>query len=191
MKHFTLIAFASLVIMTACKQDEDPAVQNQYSITIIIADAPFADMEFEYVLLKNDQVIGTGSGDTLTFSGLEEGQDYTIIPQPLAPSSNGMSTLDLVKLEDFINQQTQLSPFELLAADVNLDNVVDTLDANIIRTCIISDENCPGWRFATIDYNGTGTGSADKVEFPNLFGNQQVTFKVFKLGDINCTIIPC
>lgn len=190
MKLLLCLALGSLTIYS-CKQDEDPAVSNTYSITVRMADVIFGPTStYTFHLLKDDVLIATGSGVEYIFTELEEGHHYTVIPQPLEPSKNGLSTIDVVKIGQFIDGTASPSAIEQLVADVNLDGVINEADVAIVTNCITMNVDCPGWRFATDNYDGAGTGSADKVDYPQLFGNQQVTFTVFKLGDINCTTCP-
>lgn len=174
----------------SCKED-DSAIKNTYSITAAIAEPYYGlSTEYGFTLYKDDQLVTTGAGTPFTFDNLEEGAHYTIIPLPLEPSRNGLSTLDMVNIENHVNGIEMLDALEQLKADVNLDNNITLVDWDIVRNCILSGVECPGWRYATTDYDGSGNGSTDRVDYPSLFGNQQVTFTVFKLGDVNCTTCP-
>ena len=118
----------------SCQQDHDPAVTNTYSITVRMAAVMSGPTDSHtFHLFKDDQLIATGSGVEYIFTDLEEGHSYTVIPQPLEPSKNGMSSLDIVKIEQFIAGAYTLSPIEKLAADVNLDNVINETDVEIVR----------------------------------------------------------
>ena len=145
-------------------------------------------VNFPVVLLSGDQIIATTTSQDFTFSGLEEGQSYTVRPQSLDFSRNGLSTLDWVQVEHFINGDTKFSPFQVLASDMNLDNVVDESDRYAMRTCIIGNGQCPSWRFASSDYDGHGKGYVDEFTVTKIASDLEVNFIPIKIGDVNNTI---
>ncbi len=176
-----LILFLAIII-SSCNTDQ---LKNTYSITgkIIFPDYINSAIPFQVNLVSNNQIIATSTDEIFTFSGLEEGQSYTITPQA-DDSRNGVTTLDRVLIEKYINGEIELDPFQKLAADVNRDNSIDQTDIDLIVNCIMNSA-CFSWRFYTDDYDGNGNGHIDQNTIPNLASDIEVNFIPIKLGDVN------
>ncbi len=143
---------------------------------------------FTVLLMSNQTIIASSNEDEFSFSGLEAGKDYTVVPQSTDYSHNGISTLDWVRVGKYINQEIRLNPLQRLAADINKDNIIDEADRYMIRNCITGTGPCPSWRFASADYDGHGVGYVDQFIASNLSSDIEVDFVPVKIGDINYTI---
>ena len=78
--------------------------------------------------------------------------EVTITPSNDANPLNGVSTFDMVKIQEFIDGITPFSsPYQWIAADANRDNVVDTLDVLECKKLILGVytqlPNNTSWRF--------------------------------------------
>lgn len=183
-----------LLGLVSCQGDD---IKNTYTLSGKIGyplseDFVISDLAVSSVLLlSNDQVIASSNGGTFSFENLEEGKSYTILPQPSNDEGrNGLSTLDKVQIDNYIKGLLVLSPFQKIAADVNKDNKIDDEDQSRITTCIVQNDNCPTWRFASADYDGSGHGYIDQYSVSKLLADQEIIFVPVKLGDVSGTIQP-
>jgi hypothetical protein len=131
------------------------------------------------------------------FTGLNTGFDYTITPHLDALPMNGVSTFDLVLMSKHILGIKVLdTPYKLVAADVNNDKKVSTLDVIALRKMILNIDsnfkNNTSWRFIPADYKFPQPSNPWKEVFPEVINlnNVQgaVTGKDFigvKVGDID------
>ncbi|MEP6796228.1 MAG: dockerin type I domain-containing protein [Saprospiraceae bacterium] len=169
---------------------------NVYSVKGFIGNNPdVLNFEIENStigLYEGDRLIATSEikNGIFSFENLKENKTYTVIPPLLKDSRNGLSSLDIVKVENYIAGTNELNIYEKLAADVNKDGLINQIDLDQMRSCIIQSVDCHGWRYYTSDYDGKGHGSLDQMTFPHIFADHNVTFRMVKLGDINCTICP-
>ncbi|MFZ1677481.1 MAG: dockerin type I repeat-containing protein [Saprospiraceae bacterium] len=172
------------IIISSCQTEQ---AKNTYTISgkIIFPGYINSVIPFQVNLISNNQIIATSTNEIFTFSGLEEGQSYTISPQA-DDSRNGVTTLDRVLIEKYINGEIELDPFQKLAADVNRDNAIDQTDIDLLINCIMAD-TCFSWRFYTEDYDGNGNGYIDQYTIDNLTSDMEVNFLPIKLGDVNGT----
>ncbi|MBK9981576.1 MAG: hypothetical protein IPP15_03985 [Saprospiraceae bacterium] len=144
--------------------------------------------DFTVLLMSNQTVIASSNEEEFSFTGLEAGKDYTVVPQSTDYSHNGITTLDWIRVEKYINQEIRLNSLQRLAADMNKDNIIDETDRFIMRNCIVGTGPCPSWRFASADYDGHGTGYVDQYVASNLSSDIEVNFVPVKIGDVNYTI---
>lgn len=183
MKYCKNILFLILVfIISSCQTDQ---LKNTYTISgkIIFPEYINSAIPFQVDLIANNQLVATSTDEIFTFSGLEEGQSYTITPHA-DDSNNGVTTLDRVQIEKYINGEIEFNPFQKLAADVNKDNAINETDINLIVNCIMNSA-CFSWRFYSDDYDGNGHGHLDQFTVANLTTDIEVNFIPIKLGDIN------
>ena len=173
-----------LTILISCNE---PVEFKSYSIKGYIGlDQNVQDIEpITIKLYQNDILIATSVASEFEFNALKGGEDYTLVPESNEPSKNGMSTLDLILLDNFITGVGHYTPFEFIAADMNKDGVLDASDKDLLSSCILSSAGCSGHRFVTLDYSLEGAGHADQITFDNLSSNQEVQFFGIKIGDIS------
>lgn len=136
-------------------------------------------------LYQNDILIATSNAAEFEFNALKAGDNYILVAESNEPSKNGLSTLDLILLNNFISGSTHPTPFEFIAADMNKDGILDANDQNLLSTCMVSDIGCSGHRFVTPDYSLAGTGYVDQITFDHLDANQEVQLYGIKIGDIS------
>src|SRR5687768_8376821 len=117
MKNFY---FLIAVLFLACNNDAD--VKNTYSITGKIGYDNYYPSFIEGLsvqLFSNDQLIASQNGAEYLFTDLEEGKEYTIVPVVAVGSKDGISTLDIVLINKFLEGIEPLNPIQKLAADFN------------------------------------------------------------------------
>ena len=185
------LLFLPLILAVAgCQID---AVKNTYSISgkIGFGDVTYLMDGLSVSLLSGDQIIATSESPEFIFTNLEEGKSYLVLPQVAIGSRDGVSTLDWVMIDKYIQGQQVFDAYQKIAGDVNRNDLISTEDMDLIRDCIVDIENkCFSWRFASEDYDGSGTGYLDQYEIPNLISDVELNFVPIKLGDVNETILP-
>jgi hypothetical protein len=128
---------------------------------------------------------------------LQGDEDYTVKPALDTLHSNGVSTLDMVLIQQHIlGMQPLGSPYKIIAGDVNGSNSLTTLDLVDIKLMVLSliEEfpNAPSWRFVDADYifpnpeNPWQEFFPEVVSFNNLAQDEPaVDFVAVKMGDVN------
>ena len=193
----TFLILLVIVGLTSCHHDD---VKNTYTISGKVNPiysfnshpfpGEFDTLYFTVKLISNDQIIATTDDSVFTFSGLEEGKSYTVIPEQLETEGIGMTAIDLIMVRKFIEGVQELDAFQILAADVNKNNVVDSTDLALIENCLLDTKDCFSWRFATEDYDGTGNGQADQYIINDLMSDVTILLLPINTGDVSGTHNP-
>lgn len=176
----------------SCQLDDS---KNSYVISgEIKTDAAFEFQDAIVHLLKGDEIISSSTGIQFTFSNLEEGTAYTVLPIITGTQGrNGLSTFDMVAIRKHIEGSEPFDLYQKTAADVNKDNAINEEDLEIIRNCIISSPklySCPEYRFVSQQHDEFAFQYVDQYETQKLFSDHEVIFVPIKLGDVNHTIWP-
>jgi hypothetical protein len=145
---------------------------------------------------------GMNSDSTLTDTtgfyalDLEQNSVYTLTPKKNNDSiiTNGISTLDLILIQSHILSLNLLTnPYDIIAADVNLNSSITTFDIVLIRSIILNINNAfPGnrnWAFVNSDYAfpvpENPFGYLDHRQISSSTDLQSQDFIGVKLGDVN------
>ena len=100
--------------------------------------------------------LNNNTDGTYQIANLNIGQSFTVAPSKGGLVSNGVTTFDMVLVRQAILGQTSLSPYKLIAADVNNSGTVTTFDLVLIRKVILqidlAFEFVPSWRFIPADF---------------------------------------
>jgi Dockerin type I domain/Cohesin domain len=130
------------------------------------------------------------------------GKDYSVNPAKTTGLLNGVSTYDLVLIQKHILDVEKLnSSYKVVAADVNKDGKVTTLDIVELRKAILRISSTfpngqNSWRFVHKDYAFASTEGAAGETFPetfninNLKAQQKADFVGVKVGDVNESAAP-
>ena len=188
--HYLYLALIGFTL--SCHSDD---IQNQYTIQgkVVWAEDIEFNLPITIHLLKGDEIISTVHTSQFTFSNLEEGAKFTVLPLTTAEGRNGLSTLDYVQVQKHLQGQISLDLFQKIAADVNLDNSIGLDDIEIIQHCIVSSPKlfeCPGYRFVSAAHDEQSFMYIDRYETGKINSDHEVTFIPIKLGDLNNTIHP-
>ena len=125
--------------------------------------------------------------------------DLTITPEKDLGYMNGVTTADLVKLQRHILGITSLSSaYQMIAADVNSDERVNTKDLLHISRMILGiyDEfpNSTSWKFVSKDHTFSNPSSPwgfpQAVNYAELESDVQVDFVGVKIGDLTGNASP-
>jgi hypothetical protein len=161
--------------------------------------------------INNVEVSGImGSQGALTITSDMEGQyaismpralggvDYVIAPSKKEGLLNGVTTLDIVLMQQHILGERPLtSPYARIAADVNADGRINSLDIVELRQVVLlkkdgfSGSNAGlSWKFVDANYVFTtstpeGENYATTVTIDGSKNNYGVDFVGVKLGDVN------
>ena len=141
----------------------------------------------------------TTSGDgKFVFSTLPVGLDYMISAERNDDYKNGVTTLDLVKIQKhLLGTELFTSPYQYIAADANNSHTVTALDLLDIRKLILGIytvlPNNDSWRFIDKKYvmpDPANPWQFDENVFVNHWHGQSMNndFVAVKIGDVNNTV---
>jgi hypothetical protein len=139
----------------------------------------------------------TAADGTYEFVDLETGYDYTLAPYLNDDHNNGVTTLDLIRLQQhLLGIQLLDSPYKMIAADVNKSGQITTLDMIEIQQIILGVKeefsNNTSWRFVAASYVFPVPSNPWFAVFPEvinvnnlLFSTIANNFVAIKVGDVN------
>ncbi|MTB52491.1 dockerin type I domain-containing protein [Lewinella sp. W8] len=191
------------VSVTVATNDESICADRQGQIAgqiLNLEGDPMADIEILNAGLNLEFQQTDGNGE-FSFTGLREGNDYTIQPYYNFDMLNGVTTLDILLIGRYLlEQDDNLTAYQLIAADANRSGAVTILDLIQIRRVILGldadFDNNTSWRFIPTDYFFPNPRDPWEETFPevanfnNLFGNEFVEFTAVKVGDVNGSAEP-
>ncbi len=130
---------------------------------------------------------------------VNEGGDYTLVPEKDINPLNGISTLDVVLIKQHIlGLQILDSPYKRIAADINNSTTITTADVVALRRLVLGiDETFQSntsWRFVDAAYefpnpdNPWETGFPEFANVNNLTEDAAIDFVAVKIGDLNNSV---
>jgi hypothetical protein len=154
--------------------------------------------DLDVALEGAQEIVETDDEGNYKFSPMPEGGQYKVMPDRTGDILNGVSTFDILLIQQHILGMNQIeSPYTLIAADVNNDSRITGSDIIDLRKAIlgITTEfpNNTSWRYANQQYQFSGDPLNDN--FDEHFGinnlNSPMTgvdFYAMKVGDINGSV---
>jgi PKD repeat protein len=147
------------------------------------------------------ETISNKDDGTYIFENMPISKKYTVRPSKLMNPLNGVSTFDLVKIQNHILGKSKLdSPYKMIAADINRSGAITISDVLELRKLLLSDieefSNNVSWRFLPADYEFENPENPLAEDFPeevtiNLEDkNQIIDFIGIKIGDVNDNAVP-
>lgn len=138
----------------------------------------------------------TDSNGEYRFNNVQPGTTYNIEPRDENNPLNGVTTGDIIKIQNHIlNKSTLSTPYKIIAADVNEDKSVSVSDIVMIRKLILGkiDQFSTGksWKFVDQAYSFQNPASPLKENYPQSIAANttgilnNVNFVGVKLGDVN------
>ncbi|HKK75882.1 MAG TPA: T9SS type A sorting domain-containing protein [Saprospiraceae bacterium] len=136
------------------------------------------------------------------FDQIETNTDYTVSPSLNSGFLNGISTWDILIIQNHIlGRQVLDSPYKRIAADVNNSKAISTLDLIELRKLILSVdlrfENNTSWRFIPADYRFPNPQNPWQTSFPEIININNladslmsVDFVGVKIGDVSGNVDP-
>ncbi len=131
------------------------------------------------------------------FDDLQPGYDYTIRPYLNTGHRNGISTFDLLLIQQhLLGVQPLNSPYKRIAADANRSGSITTLDMIQIQQLILGEilefPNNTSWRFVDADFIFPVPTNPWFTPFPELINVNDLAmtimandFVAIKIGDVN------
>ncbi|HJW28110.1 MAG TPA: hypothetical protein VJ508_02545, partial [Saprospiraceae bacterium] len=130
-----------------------------------------------------------------SFNHLDTGLDYNIVPDRDDNPKNGVSTLDLVKIQKhLLGIEIFDSPYQYIAADANNNQQISAIDLVEIRKLILGlyseFPNNKSWRFVEKGYPMEATHPwpfSEQILIPGLAVDSMMhnDFVAVKIGDVN------
>ena len=136
---------------------------------------------------------------TYAFPGMPMGGEYAVAPSSNDDFLNGVTTFDLVLIQKHVLGLYDLeSPYQMIAADVNNDEMISALDMVELRKAILgfTDEfaNNTSWRFIDAEYEFINSadplseGFPEKYDISTLEESMTIDFIGLKVADINGSV---
>ncbi len=126
---------------------------------------------------------------------VNEGQSITITPTENENARNGLSTFDLVLIQDHINGRLLDSPYKRLAADINKSGSITIFDIIEIQDVILrrltSFTTVPSWTFVPADHTFTNQANPWGGTVPTSItttasaADSALNFIAIKTGDVS------
>jgi len=126
------------------------------------------------------------------------GLDVKVVPEKDTDHRNGISTLDLVRLQKHIlGVKLIQSPYQLIAADANADGKINPIDLIQLRRLIIAKDNRlsdnTSWRFVDAAYRFDNPTQAHREVFKSyvMAGEDEndIRFVGVKIGDLDGNVV--
>lgn len=155
------------------------------------------EVELENMSVEDHLMNNTDEEGVYAFSDVKYYDTYHINPYKNDDITNGVSTLDLVFIQQYILGMRDIdSPFKLIAADVNGNKKISASDLIDLRKIILGiyEEfpNNTSWRFIPSEYEFDN--NENTWDFPEevkidelLISEEDIDFVAIKTGDINGT----
>ncbi len=145
----------------------------------------------------------TNIDGTFEFLGIPFGFDYALVPEKNDQVTNGVNTLDMIKISRHILGVQKLdSPYKMIAADVDGSGSISVLDLVHMRKLILNvSENFPNntksWKFIPADYEFTDDTNPFADDYPTAssindfdVSEMYTDFIGVKMGDVDNSAQP-
>lgn len=141
----------------------------------------------------------TTTEGTYVFPDMPQGGAYVVNPQKDDDVTNGVTTIDIVMIQRHILNKSNIdNVYDLIAADVNNDGVINPLDLLELRKVILRVKpgfaNNTSWRFIDKAYEFVNAEDPFSVELPEVYeidmlgDDMAIDFTAIKVGDINNSV---
>ena len=186
-----------------CCEPVDPVISGK----VTLPNIDIGTKDVEVTLTEPGHVYPTfitGADGVYSFNVTETGLEKTISCRRNDNPKNGVSTLDLVKIQKhLLGRDTLDSPYLLIAADANNSQNVSAIDLIELRKLIIGVytelPNNDSWRFVRADYtfpdpgdpwNSWPPAEIGSITFTDVLNPGNLDFYGIKIGDVNNTVNP-
>ena len=145
----------------------------------------------------NSTVLSSQFSADFTFSNLQSGQSYRVVPQRPKDWLNGVTTFDIALISrHLLDIEPFNSPYKIIAADVDHDGDLSAADMLYIRKIILRQlDSIPGnrpWRFVPKQFVFPNIKDPFSTDFPESINYASLTdsiknadFVAIKTGDVN------
>ncbi len=153
----------------------------------------------ELALRGTNSVAMTDQDGTYAFLNMPLGGSYAVAPRLDKNYLNGVSTIDLIKIQRHILGLESLdSPYKLIASDINNSGNINGIDLVELRKLILGIyqelPNNDSWRFVSTDYvfkdltNPWLEAWTEEYVIPSLENDMFIDFIGVKIGDTNDSV---
>ena len=126
---------------------------------------------------------------------LSGGSNFTITPSKALNKLNGVNALDVTRIQQHLGASPITNLYQLIAADVNSNNTISALDANIIQLGLLGNPSAlaqmvKSWRFVPVSHTLSNPpwGFPEQIVLTGSNGNQSnLNFYGMKVGDVAST----
>ena len=201
----SIVGYDGTVIQSYCTsvvnvQDNNNACQGQIDVVDVggsIFTEDLENMGDVEVKLEGSNLTGmTNDNGEYAFPDMPMGGDYIVRPKHDKDHLNGVSTLDIIEIQRHLLGLEKIeSPYKLIAADVNRDYRISTIDLLELRKLILgiyddfpSNES---WRFIDSAYdfldplNPLNEDFKEAYLISKLSEDMDIDFVAVKVGDVN------
>lgn len=144
---------------------------------------------------SQDLSMSTDMNGAYVFEDQFEGLAYTVTPQKEENILNGLDVADVIRLSQYLNgNRTLVSPDQILAADVDCNEVLAMEDVLALQAFLLGDndefaDGCSNWIFWPQAYNfanpETPFGHPNSIQYEDLSGDiSDANFFGLKRGDL-------
>jgi hypothetical protein len=178
----------------ACGNDPGPVFPITGSITNSTTSQGLPDTELKVTGAIEFTAMSDQDGN-FEFPALEAGKSYNITPARDGDDLNGVSTFDVLLIQQHILGLSSFdSPYKFIAADVDNNKRITGRDIIEIRKLVLgitpSFQDNTSWRFTDAEFDfGSGDPLAqsfpESYEIGNLTSEMHIQFEPIKIGDIN------
>jgi|GEM_PF-1588378 len=179
----------------------DPETTSNYDVSGAILTEYNEPIEAVSVALKGSDSpkLDTDSDGLFAFLQMPSGGFYTVVPEKNDSPLNGVSTLDLVKIQRHILGLEKLdSPYKMIAADVNNSGGISAIDLIELRKLILGVQeefsNSASWRMIDGQFEFTNPEDPFAFSYPeaydifNLENSMDLNFIGVKVGDVDNSV---
>ncbi|MBK6949879.1 MAG: T9SS type A sorting domain-containing protein [Haliscomenobacter sp.] len=148
-----------------------------------------------------NQTMVTKADGKYFFEDIDSGYDYSVYPSRNTDFANGVTTFDLVLIQQHIlGQKLLASPYKIIAADINNSKSVTTLDMVQLRRVILNLEprfpSNRSWRFVSASHVFTDPYNPWNRPFPEVLSYNDLpdtvrhgNFIGVKIGDVSGNVV--
>lgn len=120
------------------------------------------------------------------------GAHFVITPSKNLNKMNGVNAADVARIQQHLNGNLITNPYDLIAADINGNNVISALDANILQLALLGNsaalsQMTSSWRFVPANHvlNNPPWGFPEQITLDGVSANQaNLDFYGIKTGDV-------
>lgn len=148
------------------------------------------------VTLSGDQTASVVTPLNGTYSmTVPPGGNFMLTPTKNLNKLNGVNASDATRIQQHLSGGPITNPYQLVAADVNSNNMISALDANIIQLALLGNPSAlaqmvNSWRFVPTTHTMANPpwGFPEKYTFTGISGDQtNKDFYGIKVGDVVAT----
>lgn len=179
--------------------NDTPVSEGLVAVSGIIATEKSLPVSDVHINLSGARNMGENTGDAgnYAFKNLPAYEDYTLQPSKKGDDKNGVSTFDIITItKHILGIQKLVSPYKMIAADVNQSKSITTLDIIQMRKLILGVEtkfsSSESWRFIDAAYNFPDPANPWKETFPEVINFNDLksneskgNFMAIKVGDVS------